>query len=63
MEKHLSPEENLLQVVWRHMQDEFIRQYNAIQALLETCYSGSMISLEFTIDDLLEYFSDIAKQH
>ncbi|UYV70773.1 EXOC1 [Cordylochernes scorpioides] len=63
VEKHLCEEENLLQVVWHSMQDEFIRQYNSIETLIHRCYPGSMIALEFSISDILSFFSDIAQQH
>ncbi|KAG5890878.1 hypothetical protein JTB14_002821 [Gonioctena quinquepunctata] len=63
VEKHLSEEENLLQVVWRAMQEEFIRQYKMLEDLIQQCYPGSMVSLEFTIEDILHFFSDIARSH
>merc|ERR1712096_562907 len=63
VEKHLSEEENLLQVVWHAMQEEFIRQYKYIEDLLQRCYPGAQISLDFTMTDILEYFSDIAMHH
>lgn len=63
VEKHLCEEENLLQVVWHSMQDEFIRQYKYIESLVQRCYPGSMITLEFSIDDILAFFSDIARSH
>jgi len=63
VEKHLTEEENLLQVVWHSMQEEFIRQYKSIQNLIERCYPGSMIHLEFSIEDILQFFSDIARSH
>lgn len=63
VEKHLCEEENLLQVVWHSMQEEFIRQYKYIQGLIERCYPGSMITLEFSINDILQFFSDIARSH
>ena len=53
----------LLQVVWHAMQEEFIRQYKYIEDLLERCYPGAQISLDFTMSDILEYFSDIAMHH
>ena len=52
-----------LQVVWRAMQEEFVRQYKYIEDLLQRCYPGAQISLDFTIANILEYFSDIAIQH
>lgn len=63
VEKHLCEEENLLQVVWHSMQDEFIRQYKYIESLIERCYPGAKIMLEFSIDDILEFFSEIARSH
>lgn len=63
VEKHLSEESNLLQVVWRAMQEEFIRQYKMLEDLIQQCYPGSMIALEFTIEDILQFFSDIARSH
>ncbi|XP_064489589.1 exocyst complex component 1-like [Ornithodoros turicata] len=63
VEKHLCEEENLLQVVWHSMQDEFIRQYKYIESLVQRCYPGSMIMLEFSINDILAFFSDIARSH
>nr|CAH7715495.1 unnamed protein product [Callosobruchus chinensis] len=63
VEKHLSEEGNLLQVVWRAMQEEFIQQYKMLEDLIQQCYPGSMINLEFTIEDILTFFSDIARSH
>lgn len=63
VEKHLCEEENLLQVVWRAMQEEFIQQYKSIEELIQRCYPGSMITLDFTIGDILEFFSEIARSH
>ncbi|XP_077983719.1 exocyst complex component 1-like isoform X2 [Glandiceps talaboti] len=63
IEKTLCEEENLLQVVWHSTQDEFIRQYKYFEAIIERCYPGAHITLEFTIDDVLQYFSDIAFSH
>ncbi|EDV24857.1 uncharacterized protein TRIADDRAFT_25724 [Trichoplax adhaerens] len=63
VEKHLCEEENLLQVVWHSMQEHFLRQYNNIQDLVKRCYPGSNITLEFSIDDVLIYFSNIAQSH
>ncbi|KAJ1215186.1 hypothetical protein NDU88_002795 [Pleurodeles waltl] len=61
--KHLCDEENLLQVVWHSMQDEFIRQYKHFEGLINRCYKGSGITMEFTIEDILDYFSSIAQSH
>lgn len=63
VEKHLCEEENLLQVVWRAMQEEFITQYNFLEERIQRCYANHCITLEFTIDDILQFFSEIAKSH
>lgn len=64
VEKHaFEPDSNLLQVIWREMQDEFLIQYKAIQSMIERCYPSSNLSLPFSIDDLLQVFSDIAQTH
>nr|XP_039251957.1 exocyst complex component 1-like isoform X3 [Styela clava] len=59
--KHTSDNENRLQrVVWQYMQDEFLRQYKHFEDLINKCYPGSGMKLEFTIQDVLQYFTDIA---
>lgn len=63
VDKHLCEEESLLQVVWHSMQDEFIRQYKHFEDLIGRCYPGSGVTMEFTIQDMLEYFSSIAQSH
>ncbi|XP_065184544.1 exocyst complex component 1-like [Sycon ciliatum] len=63
VEKHLCEEENLLQVVWLTMQNEFIHQYNHFTELIQRCYPDAMISIEFSLEDLLGFFSNIAQQH
>ncbi|XP_026850183.1 exocyst complex component 1 [Drosophila persimilis] len=63
VDKHLSEEENLLQVVWHAMQEKFIAQYNYLEERIQKCYAGAMINLEFNIQDILAFFSDIARSH
>uniref|UniRef100_UPI00358DE69F exocyst complex component 1 isoform X1 n=2 Tax=Myxine glutinosa TaxID=7769 RepID=UPI00358DE69F len=43
VEKHFCEEENLLQVVWRSLQEVFIRQYKHFEELIARCYPGSGI--------------------
>ncbi|NXA64223.1 EXOC1 protein, partial [Mohoua ochrocephala] len=57
--KYLSPEENLLPVVWEAMEREFIRQYREFEELIQRCYAGSGIALDFTMEELLSYFNSI----
>ncbi|XP_036874609.2 exocyst complex component 1 isoform X9 [Manis javanica] len=52
-----------LNVVWHSMQDEFIRQYKHFEGLIARCYPGSGVTMEFTIQDILDYCSSIAQSH
>ena len=45
------------------MQEEFIRQYKSLEDMIRRCYPGALVSLEFSMNDILEYFSDIARSH
>ncbi|CAG5118242.1 unnamed protein product [Candidula unifasciata] len=63
VEKQLCEEENLIQVVWHEMQNLFINQYKYYDSLMTKCYPDSNITLEFTMDNVLQYFSDIAQSH
>ncbi|PIK47821.1 putative exocyst complex component 1 isoform X5 [Apostichopus japonicus] len=63
VEKTLCEETNLMQVVWHSFQEEFIRQYKHIDDMIRRCYGGSNVSLEFSIEDVLKYFSEIAQSH
>jgi len=63
VEKHTEMDDNrLLQVVWREMQDEFIRQYTHYDNLIERCYTGTNVRMEFSLQDCLNYFTGIAMQ-
>ncbi|XP_059057396.1 exocyst complex component 1 [Achroia grisella] len=63
VEKHLSEEGGLLQVVWRAMQEEFIAQHLALQARIAACYPGAGLTMPLTTQDILDAFSDIAREH
>ena len=64
IEKHAyEPKSNLIEVIWHGMQTEFLSQYKAIQSMIERCYPSTNLSLTFTIDDVLQVFSDIAQSH
>ena len=52
-----------MEVVWRDMSEEFIRQYKNYESLIKTCYPGHKISLEFTEQDICEFFGEIAQLH
>jgi len=42
------------------MQEEFISQYKHYEDLIKRCYPDSNVKLEFTIEDVLQYFTNIA---
>ncbi|KAM7538191.1 hypothetical protein Aperf_G00000061858 [Anoplocephala perfoliata] len=60
VEKNLSEEGNLFLVVWRSIQSEVTKQCMFYEELIQKCYADSGLALDFTIDDLQRYFSEIA---
>ncbi|XP_064407161.1 exocyst complex component 1-like [Halichondria panicea] len=60
VEKEVSDSD--LQVVWGAMQEAFIEQAQRFEALIAECYPGANISLDFTLDNLAEYFASISAQ-
>ncbi|KAF9293067.1 hypothetical protein BGZ74_011861 [Mortierella antarctica] len=65
VEKHFSSEEEegLLQVAWRNIQEEFIRQHERFSRLIRECYPDAGVQMEFSMNELLAIFSEIAKSH
>uniref|UniRef100_A0A914ZGK6 Exocyst complex component Sec3 PIP2-binding N-terminal domain-containing protein n=1 Tax=Parascaris univalens TaxID=6257 RepID=A0A914ZGK6_PARUN len=63
VEKHLVENSPLLQVVWRHMQDEFLKELKRYHQIIGQCYANSRIDLEVSIQDVLTYFSQFAQEH
>ncbi|KAI8903121.1 exocyst complex component Sec3-domain-containing protein [Gorgonomyces haynaldii] len=63
VDKHYSEEEGLLQVVWRGIQEEFTRMLRRYEELIAKCYPESNLRLDFTMEELLGYFSELAKLH
>lgn len=64
IEKHsFEPNSNLIEVIWHAMQTEFVSQFKTIQGMIERCYPSSNLSLAFSINDVLQVFSDIAQSH
>lgn len=54
--------EEVLQVVWGGMQEAFIEQCQRFESLIAECYPGASITLDFTVNDLAEYFASISAQ-
>ncbi|KAG0308790.1 hypothetical protein BGZ98_006837 [Dissophora globulifera] len=65
VDKHFSSEEEegLLQVAWRGIQEEFIRQHERFSRLIRECYPDAGVQMEFSMQELLGFFSEIAKSH
>ena len=64
VEKHFSDEQGgLLQVIWRSIQTDFTKQLKKFEEYIAVCYPDSGLRVDITIDDLLAYFSEIAKLH
>lgn len=63
IEKHLSPQSPLLEVVWRNMQDELLKQIKRWNELIRDYYPSGPELDQVTIDDILRFFSEIAQQH
>uniref|UniRef100_A0A8R1XYQ7 Sec3-PIP2_bind domain-containing protein n=1 Tax=Onchocerca volvulus TaxID=6282 RepID=A0A8R1XYQ7_ONCVO len=63
IEKHLIDDSSLLQVVWRNMQDEFLKQLKHYNEVMGQCYPNSRIDFEVSVQDVLSYFSQFAMQH
>ena len=47
-------------MVWGAMQEAFINQYDHFTKLMEKCYPGANMQLEFKLNDIIEYFRSIS---
>jgi hypothetical protein len=63
VEKHFTDEEGLLQVVWRGIQEEFTRQLKRYEEVIALCYPDSGLRIDLTIEELLNFFSELARAH
>jgi hypothetical protein len=63
VDKHFTEEEGLLQVVWRGIQEEFCMQFRKYEELIAKCYPEVSVRLDFTMKELLQYFSELALSH
>jgi hypothetical protein len=62
VEKHFS-HEGLLQVAWRGIQEAFYKQLRRYDELMGKCYPEANIKMEFSLDEVLAFFSEIAQSH
>jgi hypothetical protein len=63
VQKHLVDNSSLLEIIWRDISDEFLRQYKNYETLIAKCYPGQGIRFEFTEDDICKFFQEIAQSH
>ncbi|KAI9092400.1 exocyst complex component Sec3-domain-containing protein [Phlyctochytrium arcticum] len=63
VEKHYTDEEGLLQVVWRGIQEECAKRIRRYEELIGICYPEVPSKLEFSMEELLGYFSELARAH
>ena len=63
VDKHFTEEESLMQVVWRGIQEECCNQSRKYEELIAKCYPEVSIRLDFTVKELMQYFSDLAQSH
>lgn len=62
VDKHFTEEEGsgqLLQVVWRGIQEEVVRQLRRYEELIAKCYKNFGVQLEFTVEEILMHFSEL----
>ncbi|CAG8470772.1 4105_t:CDS:10 [Ambispora leptoticha] len=63
VDRHFTQEEGLLQVVWLSIQTTLLDYHKQFTARINKCYPDTNISLEFTTEDLTNYFSELARNH
>ena len=63
VDKHFAEAEGLLQVAWRGIQEEFVKLIRKYEEFIAKCYPETNLRFDFTITEVLEYFSDMAKAH
>ncbi len=60
LDKDLTEEVGLLRVIWGSMQKSFMELYQHFTKLIAKCYPGANISLEFELQNIIEYFQSIS---
>ncbi|KAI8612283.1 exocyst complex component Sec3-domain-containing protein [Chytriomyces sp. MP71] len=64
VEKNFTDEDgSLLQVIWRGIQEAYTKNLKRYEEIIALCYPETGLKVEFTIEDLLGYFSDLAQNH
>ena len=60
IEKDLTDDVGLLRVIWGSMQKAFMELYQHFSKLIAKCYPGAAISMEFELQNIIEYFQSIS---
>ena len=61
VQKHFADQKSLMLVVWKSVQEEFLRRQAAISEALEKVYPGaSDVRLAYKVEDLIAYFSEVS---
>lgn len=60
VEKYVSEDSSLFQVIWVGIQKQFITECLHYETLIDKCYPNSKISLEFSTAELEQFFKEIA---
>lgn len=67
VEKHFTSEDvvagQLLQVVWRGIQEDVVKHLQRFQETIDLCFPGSVIKLECSIEETLLIFTELTKGH
>jgi len=62
IEKYVT-EAGLIQVLWHNLQEAFVRQFERYEELVKLCYPNSNVHLSVSINEILEFFSNIAQSN
>ena len=61
VQKHFADDKQLQQVVWRAVQDEFVRDSTAFADYIARVYPGTDLQLGYSVADAMACFADIAR--
>ena len=61
VQKHFGADSSLVQVIWRAVQEQFLRESTMMTEAILKIYPNSDIQLSYSVNDALSYFTEIAK--
>lgn len=62
VQKHFSEDKALQQVVWRSLQDEFLKDSSVFAEWIQKVYPGTDVQLGYSVADAMACFGEIAKR-